>query len=663
MSGDVPDSPSPKGSQGERNSLQLSESPFRGVGPSAIGGPQAPEEFPQGKLMAPGATQPGWTGPSRPSSRQSRSSSAGTRKGSRCAKLAGLRALLQSEMKSLTEQTAKELTAMEKRFDTQCQLVQVQMSDMINLLDDSDSGEEERLSGEEEAAQDQGKGKQPAIPRPPVVVQEVVDSEDHAKPKPVLTLPPFSQAELDALKAARHAMSMPRQPFESEDDFEQRKVDARRQIYRIRYPNREPTPTEEVEPVWYNDTAAVDSNQKRSPPRTSGPGYTHIEYTADDARSRYNGVERSSDIPQDAQPAPPKDAPPHMCIPRDNRPAMTQPTSTTDGARRSRPNGAPSSPITGELEREVHFQYGTGESISSRWMEPEYDMFGTYSYLQDGNPKHNKGLSAYLTKVGKEDPMGPSLRKCQTMMDSMVSHESKGDIPAYIRVAKPLMPTPWEGVDDLYAFEEWLQRLLSYFQTLKITGPSMDSDRLRLLGSAIKGDAYTWGSCAPAQDPLERSPRGYCAPAQDPLERVCMYDTPMYPHSVHTWAPRGSCAPARDPLERRTHMGSKGILRTRARSPGKVHTVPRGARDPLQSICMYDTSMYPHSIRTWGLRGSCAPARDPLERSPRGSRARARDPLKHMFLKVTYCLRYCAHHVTGDPTLPRKIPLEEYCVS
>ncbi|KAH9843754.1 uncharacterized protein C8Q71DRAFT_671818, partial [Rhodofomes roseus] len=78
------------------------------------------------------------------------------------------------------------------------------------------------------------------------------------------------------------------------------------------------------------------------------------------------------------------------------------------------------------------------------------------------------------------------------MMDSMVSHESKGDIPAYIRVAKPLMPTPWEGADDLYAFEEWLQRLLSYFQTLKITGPSMDSDRLRLLGSAIKGDAYTW---------------------------------------------------------------------------------------------------------------------------------------------------------------------------
>ncbi|KAL1936865.1 hypothetical protein VTO73DRAFT_6440 [Trametes versicolor] len=78
------------------------------------------------------------------------------------------------------------------------------------------------------------------------------------------------------------------------------------------------------------------------------------------------------------------------------------------------------------------------------------------------------------------------------MIDEMVGEEPTSSPPAYLKVTKMTLPKPYAGKDDLDAFEIWFHNLLEFFRTLRITGPSMDRDRLRILGDCLADDAATW---------------------------------------------------------------------------------------------------------------------------------------------------------------------------
>ncbi|EIW62763.1 uncharacterized protein TRAVEDRAFT_43091 [Trametes versicolor FP-101664 SS1] len=78
------------------------------------------------------------------------------------------------------------------------------------------------------------------------------------------------------------------------------------------------------------------------------------------------------------------------------------------------------------------------------------------------------------------------------MIDQMVGEEPTSSPPAYLKVTKMTLPKPYLGKDDLDAFEMWLHNLLEFFRTLRITGPSMDPDRLRILGDCLSDEAAVW---------------------------------------------------------------------------------------------------------------------------------------------------------------------------
>lgn len=78
------------------------------------------------------------------------------------------------------------------------------------------------------------------------------------------------------------------------------------------------------------------------------------------------------------------------------------------------------------------------------------------------------------------------------MIHEMVSEEADSPPPAYLKVAKLPPPKSYDGTDDLDQFELWLRNLLEYFYTLRITGPSTDRDRLRLLSTSLSDEAALW---------------------------------------------------------------------------------------------------------------------------------------------------------------------------
>ncbi|OSC99717.1 hypothetical protein PYCCODRAFT_1351751, partial [Trametes coccinea BRFM310] len=85
-----------------------------------------------------------------------------------------------------------------------------------------------------------------------------------------------------------------------------------------------------------------------------------------------------------------------------------------------------------------------------------------------------------------------SSQRLVDMIDELVGKESDTLPLAYLKVAKLQPPKAYEGKDDLDGFEVWLRSLLEYFNTLRITDPSTDRDRLRILGTCLGGDATVW---------------------------------------------------------------------------------------------------------------------------------------------------------------------------
>lgn len=125
------------------------------------------------------------------------------------------------------------------------------------------------------------------------------------------------------------------------------------------------------------------------------------------------------------------------------------------------------------------------------------------------NPRRSMGLS---TRVGWEPLTAPAgqnndivytgpaygprdsitINRLLQMIDEMVGPAPIGDPPAYLKVAKLPPPKTYDGKDDLDALEVWLRGLLEYFNTLRIMGPELDRERVRILGQAVSGEAANW---------------------------------------------------------------------------------------------------------------------------------------------------------------------------
>ncbi|KAI0324086.1 hypothetical protein GY45DRAFT_1341022 [Cubamyces sp. BRFM 1775] len=60
------------------------------------------------------------------------------------------------------------------------------------------------------------------------------------------------------------------------------------------------------------------------------------------------------------------------------------------------------------------------------------------------------------------------------------------------QLAKLPAPLRYKGKDDADKFEVWLQSLLEYLSTLRLTGKGFDKDRLLLAGNSLGGDTATW---------------------------------------------------------------------------------------------------------------------------------------------------------------------------
>ncbi|KAI9069282.1 hypothetical protein FKP32DRAFT_1600001 [Trametes sanguinea] len=92
--------------------------------------------------------------------------------------------------------------------------------------------------------------------------------------------------------------------------------------------------------------------------------------------------------------------------------------------------------------------------------------------------------------VGPRDGIG--VQRILDMIQELVGDAPTSDPPAYLKMAKLPPPKTYEGKDDPDQFEVWLRGLLEYFNTLRITGPQYDADRLRMLSSSLSGNAATW---------------------------------------------------------------------------------------------------------------------------------------------------------------------------
>ncbi|OBZ66400.1 hypothetical protein A0H81_13644 [Grifola frondosa] len=78
------------------------------------------------------------------------------------------------------------------------------------------------------------------------------------------------------------------------------------------------------------------------------------------------------------------------------------------------------------------------------------------------------------------------------MIEVMVSEPPMDDPPHYLRISKLAAPSKFEGTDDANTFEVWLQELLEYLATLRVTGPDFNRDHLRMMGSALSESASQW---------------------------------------------------------------------------------------------------------------------------------------------------------------------------
>ncbi|KAK7682124.1 hypothetical protein QCA50_014710 [Cerrena zonata] len=65
------------------------------------------------------------------------------------------------------------------------------------------------------------------------------------------------------------------------------------------------------------------------------------------------------------------------------------------------------------------------------------------------------------------------------------------EVPA-IKTMKLAAPDPYDGKDDVEAFDVWLSQTCRWLRLTRMTGPSMDPVRLDILGQILTGEAQRW---------------------------------------------------------------------------------------------------------------------------------------------------------------------------
>ncbi|KAH9885468.1 hypothetical protein C8Q73DRAFT_616036, partial [Cubamyces lactineus] len=126
----------------------------------------------------------------------------------------------------------------------------------------------------------------------------------------------------------------------------------------------------------------------------------------------------------------------------------------------------------------------------SAWGPRRTSMAPTITAPISGSREPREDL-AYVGPIANvRDGIG--VQRLLTMIDEQVGSDPTDEPPAYLKLAKLPAPPQYEGKDDADKFEVWLQSLLEYFSTLRLTGKGFDKDRLRLAGNSLGGNAATW---------------------------------------------------------------------------------------------------------------------------------------------------------------------------
>ncbi|KAI0332917.1 hypothetical protein GY45DRAFT_1245773 [Cubamyces sp. BRFM 1775] len=87
---------------------------------------------------------------------------------------------------------------------------------------------------------------------------------------------------------------------------------------------------------------------------------------------------------------------------------------------------------------------------------------------------------------------GIGVQRLLTMLDEQVGSDPTDEPPAYLKLTKLPAPPKYEGKDNADSFEVWLQSLLEYFGTLRLTGERFDKDRLLLASNSLGDNAAIW---------------------------------------------------------------------------------------------------------------------------------------------------------------------------
>ncbi|KAI0371587.1 hypothetical protein BV20DRAFT_903975, partial [Pilatotrama ljubarskyi] len=129
-----------------------------------------------------------------------------------------------------------------------------------------------------------------------------------------------------------------------------------------------------------------------------------------------------------------------------------------------------------------------------RSMAPALSGFVAHTSAQPGEVRdpreHTKELAYTGPGYGPRD--NQEVQRILTLIDEMVGEEATSSPPAYLKVAKMSLPKAYKGKDDGNAFEIWLYSVLEFCHTLRITSPSLDRDRIRILGECLSEEASSW---------------------------------------------------------------------------------------------------------------------------------------------------------------------------
>ena len=77
--------------------------------------------------------------------------------------------------------------------------------------------------------------------------------------------------------------------------------------------------------------------------------------------------------------------------------------------------------------------------------------------------------------------------------EALGSEPPAAEMMGHLKLIKiPIPETKYGGEDDLEVFDTWIRNLINWFQTYMLTGDSRDSQRIAILPSCLKDDAFDY---------------------------------------------------------------------------------------------------------------------------------------------------------------------------